>query len=337
MREVYPSIFLIKEKGRFGAIKPPENIYVLAGSDGIIYDAGYGTKRAVKQLIRGLKEIENHYREQKKEFKITRIFVSHCHPDHFSGLKRIRKVLGIKIVLTKKSCEIIKDKESFIKTFETDAYEDYLRIRKKTTRRIINTLRNVGSRLFYHRIFGASYIENPDEIIEDSTDILINGETWSVFPSPGHAIDHISLYNEEKGILFSGDNILRTITTWLGPPNSDIAEYVNTIKIIEKLPNLKLILAAHGSPIEDPQKRITEILIHRKEREKQVLDIIYNNSKKGISPKEIIKAIYPNNSRFLHQVARGWVVLTLKMLENKNLIKRKDTKKKILFFPTKND
>lgn len=337
MREVYPGIFLIKEKGRFGAIKPPENIYVLAGSDGIIYDAGYGTKRAVKQLIRGLKEIENHYREQKKEFKITRIFVSHCHPDHFSGLKRIRKVLGIKIVLTKKSCEIIKDKESFIKTFETDAYKDYLRIRKKTTRRIINSLRNVGSRLFYHRIFGASYIENPDEIIEDNTDILINGEIWRIFPSPGHAIDHISLYHEEKGILFSGDNILRTITTWLGPPNSDIAEYINTIKIIEKLPNLKLILAAHGSPIEDPQERITEILTHRKEREKNVLDIIYNNSKKGISPKEIIKAIYPDNSRFLHQVARGWVVLTLKMLENKNLIKRQDTKKKILFFPCKND
>ena len=43
MKEVYPGIFLIKEKGTFGAIKPPENIYVLAGPDGIIYDAGYGT------------------------------------------------------------------------------------------------------------------------------------------------------------------------------------------------------------------------------------------------------------------------------------------------------
>ena len=67
------------------------------------------------------------------------------------------------------------------------------------------------------------------------------------------------------------------------------------------------------------------------------LDIIYNNSESGISPKEIIKAIYPDHKRFLHQVARGWVVLTLKLLEKKNLIKRKDTKKKILFFPGKDD
>ncbi|MFX1432083.1 MAG: MBL fold metallo-hydrolase [Promethearchaeota archaeon] len=337
MREVYPDIFLIKEKGRFGAIKPPENIYVLAGSDGIIYDAGYGTKRAVKQLVKELKEIENLYKQQNKIFNITRIFVSHCHPDHFSGLKRIRKTLGLKIVLTKRSREIIKDKKSFIKTFETDAYEDYLRIRKSTNRRVINFLRNVGSRLFYHRIFGVSYVKDPDEIIKEDTEILINGESWKIFPSPGHAIDHISLYNEKKGILFSGDNILRSITTWLGPPNSNVAEYIETIKKIENLPNLKLILSAHGSPIENPKERIANILTHRREREHQVLNIIYNNSGNGISPKEIIRAIYPNNSRFLHQVARGWVVLTLKLLESNNLIRRVDTKKKILFFPIKKD
>jgi len=337
MREVYPGIFLIKEKGRFGAIKPPENIYVLAGSDGIIFDAGYGTKRAVKKLIKELEEIKNYYRVQNKDFKITRILVSHCHPDHFSGLKRIRKALGLKIVLTKKSQEIIKDKKSFMKTFETDAYEDYLRIRKKVSRKIINSLRNVGSRLFYHRIFGVSYIEDPEEIIEDTTEISINEELWKIIPSPGHAIDHISLYNEEKGILFSGDNILRSITTWLGPPNSDVAEYIDTIKKIENLPNLKLILSAHGSPIENPKERITEILTHRKERENQVLEIIYNNTENGISPKGIIKAIYPNNSRFLHQVARGWVVLTLKMLEDKNIIRRIDSKKEILFFPINNE
>lgn len=334
MNEVYPGIFLIKEKGTFGVIKPPENIYVLAGSDGIIYDAGYGTKKAIKHLIEEIKTIEQFYNEQNKEFKLTRIIVSHCHPDHFSGLKRIREALGIKVALTKKSAEIIKDNESFIKSFETDAYEDYLRVRKKITRIIINVIRNVGSRLFYQRIYGVSYINDPEEIFDDDTEITINGEIWRIFPSPGHAVDHISLYNEEKGILFSGDNILRSITTWLGPPNCSVAEYIKSIEAIQKLPNLKLILAAHGSPIENPNERLADILIHRKGREKQVLNIIYDNKEKGLSPKGIIKAIYPNHSRFLHQVARGWIVLTLKMLEERNLIKRQYTKKRVLFFPT---
>jgi len=333
VKEVYPGIFLIKEKGAFGAIKPPENIYILAGADAIIYDAGYGTKRAVKHLIKEANRIKNHFKEQNKDFKITRILVSHCHPDHFSGLKRIRDVLGIKVVITKKSAEMIKNKKNFIKSFETDAYEDYLRIRKNKSRKIINFLRNVGSRLFYQRIYGACYIDNPDEIIEENTEIMINGENWKIFPSPGHSVDHISLYNEEKGILFSGDNILRSITTWLGPPNSNITAYIKSIEEIQKLPKLKLILSAHGSSIENPMERIDEILVHRKEREKQILNIVRESKENGISPKNIIKAIYPNNSRFLHQVARGWVVLTLKMLEEKNLINRKDTKKEILFFP----
>ncbi len=335
MNEVYPGIFLIKEKGTFGAIKPPENIFVLAGSDGIIYDAGYGTKRAVKHLINEIKAIEEYYNEQNKNFHLRRIIVSHCHPDHFSGLKRVREALGINIVLSKKSAEIIKSKDSFKKSFETDAYEDYLRVRKRITRRIVNVLRNVGSRLLYQRIYGVSYIDDPEEIIGENTEIFINGEKWKIFSSPGHAIDHISLYNEEKGILFSGDNILRSITTWLGPPNCNVAEYINSIEKIQSLPNLQLILAAHGSPIENPKERIGEILAHRKEREKQVLNIIHDNFENGISPKDIIKTIYPNNTKFLHQVARGWVVLTLKMLEEKNLIRRQDTKKKILFFPVK--
>ncbi len=335
MKEVYPDIFLIKEKGIFGAIKPPENIYILAGSDGIIFDAGYGTKKAVRHLTKEIKRIEQLYNEKNKEFKLTRILVSHCHPDHFSGLKRIRKALGIKVFLTQKSADIIKNKKSFIKSFETDAYKDYLRIRKTISRRIINGLRNVGSRLFYYRIYGVSYIDDPEEIIDSNSEIIINGEIWQIFPSPGHAIDHISLYNKEKGILFSGDNILRSITTWLGPPNCDVKDYINSIESIRELPNLKLIFAAHGSPIENPKERITDILLHREEREKQVLEIINDNSDNGIAPKDIIKAIYPQNSRFLHQVARGWIVLTLKMLEEKHLLRRQDTKKKILFFPVK--
>ena len=53
------------------------------------------------------------YKEKNKEFKLTRILVSHCHPDHFSGLKRLRKALEIKVSLTKKSAEIIKNKKSY--------------------------------------------------------------------------------------------------------------------------------------------------------------------------------------------------------------------------------
>jgi len=332
MQEVYPGIFVITEKGSMGAIKPKENIYLLAGNNGIIYDAGYGTKKALKYFLKEFNKIEAYYREQNKEFKITRILVSHGHPDHISGLSKLREALGLRVILTKRTAEIIKDKDNFNRSNESDDYNDYLRIRSNIVRKLRNFFRNFGSRLFFKRIYGISYLNDPDEIIEEESEISINSEIWKIIPSHGHCDNHISLYNEEKGILLSGDNVL-SITTWLGPPESEIIEYIKTIKNLQNLPNLKLILPAHGSIIEEPKERLSEILKHRKEREQQVLNLVVQNFDQGISPGSIVSALYPKGSKFMHQLARGWVVLTIKMLEVQGLITRIEKKKKILFFP----
>ena len=329
MKEVYPEIFLIEEKGRF---RPSDNIYVLAGNDGIIFDAGYGYKKAIKFFLKEFKEIENLYKEQRKGFRITRIIVSHGHSDHFSGLKFASKALNLKIVLTENVAKTIKDKVSFETNFRGDDREDFLRVRNEIIQKIWNALRRFGTLLFFRGIHGLSYLDNPDEIINENSVILINGEPWKIFPSPGHTPEHISLYNEEKGILFSGDNVLKMRSTWLGPPESDIADYIKTIKNLQSLPNLKLILPAHGEVIENPKETLTAILERMNERQKQVLDAIKNYSGKGLSPDHILNMIYPKTRKFIRIIARDWVVLTLKFLEEKGTIRREIVKKKILFF-----
>jgi len=333
MEEVIPGIFLIKEKSGFERIKPSENVYVIAGPDGLIFDAGFGNKKVVKFFIKEINKIEQLYRDNKEDFKITRILVSHGHPDHFAGLKKIRNSLGVKIILTKKTADIIKNKKSFMKSFNSDSYEDYLIIQKGVRYRIRSFLEKIMFSFFFKRIYGLSFIANPDEIIKVNTEISINGEDWKVFPSPGHAVDHISLYNEEKGVLFSGDNVLSK-TTWLGPPNCNIGDYIESVETIQKLPNLKIILAAHGALINNPRERTIEILKHRKKRTQQILNIVKEFSEKGTSPDEIIQKLYPNKKKMRTEIARGWVCLTLKMLEEQNVIKRIEGKKEIKFYPT---
>lgn len=333
MEEVFPGIFLIKQKGSFGQIKPTENIYILAGHDGIIYDAGYGNRKTVKSFIKEFNEIKQFHQENKKLFEITRILVSHGHPDHFSGLKRIRKALGVKVVLTEKTAEIIRNKKNFRKSFNADNYKDHFIVKKGLGYRIRSFVQRLFSNIFFKQIYGLSFITDPDEIIAENTQISINSENWKIINSPGHAVDHISLYNEEKGVLLSGDNILNSMTTWLGPPNCNIEDYNNSIDAIRKLCNLKMILPAHGSAITHPKERLNEILEHRKKRTQHVLDLIQNNSKNGISPDEIIRRLYPAGKRMQIEIARGWVSLTIKMLESKNLVKRNEEKKKIKFYP----
>ena len=127
MKEVYPGIFSIREGGGFyGVVKPPENVYIIAGSDGLIFDAGYGTKKAIKTLIKEIGKIKKSYEKQGKILKLTRVIPSHSHPDHFSGLKLLREKLGLKIVLTKEMSETIKTEDNFSKSFE-ESSEDYLK------------------------------------------------------------------------------------------------------------------------------------------------------------------------------------------------------------------
>jgi len=333
MEEVYPSIFLIREKGNFGAIKPPENLYVIAGKNGLIYDGGYGTLWTIKRVVSQIRQLKQQRREKGLAYNITRVLPSHVHPDHFSGLKKLRKYLGVKIVLTDKMADIIKDKQSYLEYYESNDVLEESYGNKSLISLFNSHLRKIISRIFFRIIYGLSFIPNPDVIVKENTTISINGEIWNIFSSPGHALDHISLYNEKKGILFSGDNVMRTVTSWLGPPTSNIESYIKTIEKLQELPNLQLILPAHGSPITDPQQRLQEILNHRHERTQQVLDLIQSNLHKGITLSRILERLYPNQGSFMHGVARGWVILTLRMLRSEGKINYRVRHNCLKFYP----
>jgi glyoxylase-like metal-dependent hydrolase (beta-lactamase superfamily II) len=332
MKEVYPGIYLIEEVGRFKTIKPPVNIYLIPGTDGIIFDAGYGDKKTIRNIRNEIETLKLEFSKKEENFNISRILISHCHPDHFSGLKGLRKYLKIRIVLTKHQAKLIKNKKKYHEAFDGDSYKDYLIIKKGIRGKIRNLFERLLSHFMYRMIYRMTFVTQVDELIENQTQIFINGEKWEVIASPGHSSDHISLYNEAKGVLLSGDNVLSSITTWLGPPDSDISAYIETIQHINNLPNLNIILPAHGYIISNPKQRIKEILAHRKERTAQTLQIISQNRDQGISPGDIIKALYPDANKVIREFARGWVCLTLKSLEEQNKIIRKEDKNHIRFY-----
>ncbi len=319
MVEVEPGIFMYREKGGLSAIKPEVNLYVIAGSEGLIFDAGYGTAKVVRGMVRDVAALREKYNRAGRHFKITRVMPSHSHPDHFSGLKRLSRHLGCRIVLTRKMAETLRTKEAYYLNYKTDPVTDYF-IAANSFGMFRERLRNRFFRLINDKIYGLEFVDNADEIIPDESNIMINGENWKVFSSPGHAADHISLYNERKGILFAGDNILRTVTTWLGPPDSDLEAYMNSLRHIACLPRLRIILSAHGSPIRNPRERIAEILKYREKRTSEVYNLVKDRDGRGISAGEIVSRLYADDGRFKKEIARGWVVLTLKYLESKGLV-----------------
>ncbi len=331
MKEVYPGIYLIREKGLFGPLKPSVNIYVLAGQDGSIWDSGYGNKRAVKRLVSKVRKIEQIYRTHGKRCQITRVFISHSHPDHFSGLKLLRQYLGVKIVLTKGTASIIKEKKAFSKHHRIPG-DSLKNERWPGSRRLLEAGKYILAHLIYRPFFGLTLLADPDEIIDDRAEITINSERWKIFPSPGHASDHISLYNEKDGILFAGDNVIQSSTTWLGPPDSNLQDYLETLEHLLRLPRLKVIFSAHGRPVEQPRERIKKILKIRHQRLIEIKDLI-EESKHGLTSNEVVRHLYKGEGRWKQKLARGIVFLMLEHLEERDQIRSEQFKREKKYFP----
>ncbi|MBN2223386.1 MAG: MBL fold metallo-hydrolase [Deltaproteobacteria bacterium] len=322
MKEVAPGIFRVTEKGIAGAMTPPVNLYVLAGDDGVIFDAGYGNRHSVNSLVGEVRKIEALCRSRGSPCTITRILPSHAHPDHVSGLKRIRRSLGLSIVLTRKMAAYLSSRESYRKVLWGDR-SDHRYFSNSNLEWYATRTLNRMYRILFQFLFHTDAISDPDIIINDRSLMEINGEQWEIFPSPGHSDDHISLYNSERGILLAGDNVLRRITTWLGPPHSNLEEYIESVQYMRDLPNLTLILSAHGGLITNPRERLREILRWRERRTREVCEIVKRSGANGVTVRTIVGRLYGNESRSKQRMASGWVKVTLKHLEDTNKVVRK--------------
>ncbi len=312
VKEVAPDIFMITQtaKGRF--IKFSVNVFVIAGIDGLIFDAGYGKRKTSNHLAAQIKKIEKEMRDNGRECNITNVLPSHGHWDHFSGVTKLREKLGVTVLVTKRMMKSIGSKKIYIESYQNanKLIERPSSAFRKSLRKISDFLLNELTML----LLGVNFVNGPVKLIGENSTIFINKKLWEVILLPGHCDDAIVLYNKKDGILLCGDNILRSITTWLGPPKSDLNTYIKSLEYLLTLPDLKLILPAHGSPIIEPEKRIKETINHRHQRTGEIRAIISQTGDNGITFNEIFNKFYPKVKFYEKYILTGWILTTLEFL-----------------------
>jgi len=117
--------------------------------------------------------------------------------------------------------------------------------------------------------------------LESAVDQWINGDyeleselgRLRIINTPGHSPGHICLYLETEGILFSGDLIVGEGTSFVGPPDGDMSEYLASLQAVQKL-RTRMILPGHGPVITQPEKHLQDLIEHRALREYQILKIL---------------------------------------------------------------
>lgn len=239
--------------------------YLIPGDDGYtLIDCGWNTPEAFAALEDELREVGVTFDD------ITRLIVTHVHPDHYGLAGKIQEVCGAQVIVHQRE-------------------RDFIRSRYRQPEQL---LERMGVWLRQH---GVPKDEMPD-LRESSMParayvtaaepdaVLWGGELldfgiyrFEVYWTPGHSPGHICFYERAQRVILTGDHVLPTITpnVSLHPQQqgNPLGDYLASLRRLEPL-EVDDVLPAHEHSFKDLQGRLVEIVAHHDERLTEMLAIV---------------------------------------------------------------
>lgn len=234
---------------------------VKAGGETILVDCGWNTQDAYQALEEGMKEHGSHPSE------ITRLVITHVHPDHFGMSGRLKRLSDCDVVIHEKDAEVITSRYLAPRSL-TDEMKRFMQI--NGVPELESPAMAQGSMGMIDRVAPVP----PDTEVKGGETIKAGQFEFEVIWTPGHSPGHICLYEPNHKILLTGDHILPTITPNVSihaqTHGSPLGDYIRSL---EKLTDLDVdhVLPAHEFDTRELQKRIREIEQHHQERLDEML------------------------------------------------------------------
>ncbi len=155
-----------------------------------------------------------------------------------------------------------------------------------------------------------------DRWVEDEPVLDLGNLHLKLLHMPGHSPGHLCVLVQETKVLFSGDQVLGVGTTAIGQPHGDMRQHIASLERLRGL-DLDIILPAHGPPIRQPQRKLQELIEHRKAREEQVCALVG----RGVATvEEMLSQVYPELQPGLLDMARGQLQSHLVKLEQEGRV-----------------
>ena len=237
------------------------NIYLLADGDGYaMVDAGFGNEETIEawtKLFEG----------PLKGVTITRLIVTHSHPDHV-GLAGW--------IVERFNCPLVMSQVEYLQSV-------YHQNRGTEERRN-------AQRLFFRRHGmdesltdkllgrGQDYLKRVSVLppsyrrISNGDEITIGSRRFKVITGGGHALDQVMLYCASDKLFLSADQVLSKISpnvsVWaVEPDQNSLGEYLASLaSLTTTLPFDALVLPGHGVPFFGLKTRIKQLADHHEER-----------------------------------------------------------------------
>lgn len=264
VREVAPGVFWLRMPLPFAL--DHINLWLLRDGDGwTAVDTGIGLDdtRAFWEQI---------FREVVGSVGLTRVLVTHFHPDHMGNAGWLTQRFGAPLWMTESEYLTAHAQYQAQSGFGSDATAVLFAEHGLDEARVAG-VRGRGNS--YRKIVS----EPPTRFARmmDGDEISIGGRLWRVIVGWGHAPEHAALHCEELGVLISGDMLLPKISTnvsvWPMEPGGDpLKLFLRSIDSFARLPADTLVLPSHGLPFRGAHARVQMLHDHHRDRLAEVLE-----------------------------------------------------------------
>jgi glyoxylase-like metal-dependent hydrolase (beta-lactamase superfamily II)/8-oxo-dGTP pyrophosphatase MutT (NUDIX family) len=169
-----------------------------------------------------------------------------------------------------------------------------------------------------------------DRHIEDNEVISLEGEPairLQALFTPGHARGHLCFYDEVRGVLISGDNVVGFGSVLIDPADGNMIEYLNSLRRMRSLANVTVLLPGHGPAVANPYDKIDQYIAHRLEREQKILEAVREGA---FTPAEIAARVYTDVNPKALPMAERAVLAHLEKLQADGLVTHDATGKLLI-------
>lgn len=250
---------------------------------------------------------------------MTRIIVTHYHPDHLGLAQWLAERTGAQVSMSLGEFLAGHAVWNALPGYnETDMVAQFRRNGLDETRCQAFVSRGNAYRrgvpslpASYRRLYGGDKL-------------VIGGREWEVITGYGHSPEHSSLYCAEAGVLISGDMLLPRISTNVSvfaaaPDDDPLGRFLASIRGFERLPEASLVLPSHGNPFRNIGLRVVQLIEHHDARCAELLAACAEPRSAG----ELLSTLFPRPLD-THQVmfAMGEAIAHLNHLEHKGEVRK---------------
>ncbi len=261
------------------------NIYLIEDGDGYAaIDTGIAddrTKEAWQALLAG----------PLKSKRLTRLIVTHHHPDHIGLAGWLCAELGIPLLTSQTGFLACNNISLSPNALGSNAYRAFYRAHGMSaeTAETVSTQGNFYLRMvtplpltFFRLVAGEK--------------LKIGTRVFDILSGDGHAPEQIMLYDASAKLLIAADQVLARITpnvsVWAVEPDGDpLGLYTRSLGILAaNLPDDTFVLPGHELPFYGLHTRIGEILAHHEERCDLILAAV---RERPMTVAEIVPVLFP--------------------------------------------